>query len=207
MLSARRNRFFSFFLIGTAIGSAACRSSEEASAHAGLVVVNATKTGVVRRVLVREESEVTENTVLLEIAVPLNNPILINANRPPIENPARNQNKAIAEAERQLEQAAVETQRVELLVAANSAPQSQLDAARAQYQQAQERLDQLRRAPLPPINPNSPQSNNIPAANAPPTETLVAVRAPVAGNVRVISARIGQTVEAGEPVATISTAR
>ena len=212
MLSAQENRALSLLLTGILfISGAACHSSsEDADTPAGLVVVNATKTGTVKRVLVREDTEVTENTALIEIAVPSN--IIgstVNLNRQTAENPMPNQSKTTADAEQQLQRAAVELQRIEPLVASGGAPQAQLDAARAEYQKAQERLDQLRRnAQNPQPNPALLPSNSNFGQNAPPLEnTVVVVRAPVAGNVRVISARIGQTVKAGEPIATISTAR
>lgn len=208
MISARKNRRLFLLLTGIVfVSGAACSSSENADAPAGLVVVNATKTGTVKRVLVSENMDVTEKTALLEIAVPSNSASPIaNANRQTADNPALNQSKAIADAERQLQQAAVESQRVEPLVASNSAPQSQLDAARAQYQQAQERLDQLRRSPqIMQTNPATQPNNGNFGQSAPPSENIIAVRAPVAGNVRVINARAGQPVKAGEPIVTIST--
>ncbi len=209
MLSAKKNRALSFVLTGVLIVSgAACGSSgENADTPPGLVVVNASRTGTVKRVLVSEDTEVAENAVLIEIAVPTNNTNPpTNSNRPPVDNQMQNQGRAIADAEQQLQSAAVELQRIEPLVASDSAPQAQLDAARAVYQQAQERRDELRRsAQNPQINPVLPQSSINSEQNAP--ENIIAVRAPVAGNVRVLSTRIGQPVRAGEPIATISTAR
>lgn len=210
MLSAQKIRAFNLLLTGVMlISGAACRSSgEDANTPAGLVVVNAAKTGIVKRILVREDMEIAENAVLIELAVPSNDNIpAANINRPTADSPMQNQNKLIADAERELQRDSVELQRIEPLVASNSAPQAQLDAARAQYQQAQERLDQLRRAPPqnPQTNPGLQQNNGNFGQNTPSLENIFAVRAPVAGNVRVISARVGQSVKAGEPVATIST--
>jgi multidrug resistance efflux pump len=210
MISARNQCALSLLFTGIVIISgAACNSSGENATPAGLVVVNASRTGTVKRVLVKENMDVTVDTVLIEIAIPSNiNGPTANTNRPPVGSPLQNQGKAIADAEQQLQSAAVEVQRIEPLVASGGAPQSHLDAARAQYQQAQERVDGLRRdAQNPQPNPALQQSNNNRGQHAPPSENIVAVRAPVGGNVRVISVRIGQPVKAGETIATISTTR
>jgi biotin carboxyl carrier protein len=209
MLFVQRNRTLSLLLVGIAVfsGASCSTSSENAVAPDGLVVVNATKAGTVKRILVNEETDVKADTVLIEIAVPSVSTIpSANANRPQIQNETQNSGKAMSIAEDDLQRASVELQRIEPLVASNNAPQAHLDAARAQYQQAQERVDQLRRSaqnPLPSIALQ--QSNNIPAQSSQPAENIVAVRAPVAGNVRVISVRVGQQIKAQQPIATIST--
>lgn len=213
MNSAGKNHALRLLLTGVVfISGAACRSPENADALPGLVVVNATKTGTVKRVLVSENMDVAEKTVLLEIAVPLNNITpTANANRQTADNPALNQSKSIADAEQELQRAAVEMQRIEPLVASGGAPQAHLDAARAQYQQAQERLDELRRSISNPqimqTNPAMQPGDSNFGQSAPSSENIIAVRAPVRGNVRVISVRVGQQVKAGEPVAAILSTR
>jgi multidrug resistance efflux pump len=209
MRAAQKRLVPILLLTGIAIlAGASCRSASE-NAPAELVVVSATKAGTVKRVLVNENADVTENTVLIEIAILSNNTISnANANRQQPETPARNTRMEIASAEEDLQRASVELQRLEPLVASGSAPQSHLDAARAQYQQAQERLDRLRRnAQIAPSNPALPPASQTAGQNPAASENNFAVRAPVAGNVRVISVRAGQTVKAGQPIVTISTAR
>ena len=193
-------------IVVSLLGSAACRSAgENGNPPADLIVVNATRTGTVKRILVGEDTEVTENTVLLEIAVPSGASSANSDNRPPAQSQIPNQGRALADAEQELQRAAVELQRIEPLVMSNSAPQAQLDAARAQYQKAQERLDRVRSAAQAPPAAIAPQSGNeLPAQISPASsENIVAIRAPAAGNVRVISMQAGQVVKAGEPVATI----
>lgn len=209
MLFVQKNRALNLFLAGILIFSGASCGSSSENAHApdGLVVVNATKAGTIKRILINEETDVKENTVLLEIAVPSVNTIpSANANRPQPQNETQNPGKALSTAEDDLQRASVELQRIEPLVTSGNAPQSHLDAARAQYQQAQERVDQLRRtAQNPPPNIVMQQSNNVPAQSSQQAENIVAVRAPVAGNVRVISVRVGQQVKAQQPIMTILT--
>jgi multidrug resistance efflux pump len=184
---------------------AGCHSSANQNAATDLVVVKATRSGVVERVLVNEGTNVNEGATLIEIAVP-------------VESASTNQNSAeaqarvaisrtqrdISDAEAEVNRAAVEVQRVEPLVASGAAPQAQLDAARAQYQQAQERLQRVRESAA------QAESRAVVAAGSnspaqPPAQTIVAVSAPTSGNVRVISVRAGQRVTAGQAVATVST--
>ncbi|HEX8368267.1 MAG TPA: hypothetical protein VF604_06970 [Pyrinomonadaceae bacterium] len=203
----RFHRYFGLFLIFAAVFAAGACRSQTGGTPEGLVIINAPVTGKVRRVLVSEGANVQEKTSLIEITV------VSNVTRPAGDEnrqvpPARNTQGEIRVAEEDLQQASVELQRIEPLVASGNAPQAHLDAARAQYQQAQERLDQLRRQAqsLPP-NLTTRQENASQQTSDAAKENIVAVPAPVAGNVRVISVRIGQSVKAGEPVATISTTR
>ena len=212
MFKVQKNRVLSFLLAGiTVVFGAACGKNSSSGETAGLVVVNATGTGTVKRVLVRENTDVAENTGLIEIAVALNiTGQATNSDRPPVDRAAQSREKLIADAEQQLQRAAVELQRIEPLVASGGAPQSHLDAARAEFQQAQERSDELRRAtttaPNPPPDSALPGTGKNPAQNASsPAENVIVVRTPVSGNVRVISVRVNESVKAGEPIATIST--
>src|SRR5689334_12188990 len=184
-----------------------CHSSDNKNAATDLVVVKATRSGTVERVLVNEGTNVNEGATLIEIAVP-------------VEPPAANQNQAeeqaraaiirtqhdIGDAEAEVNRAAVEVQRVEPLVASGAAPQAQLDAARSQYQQAQERLQRVRASAA------QAQDRAVAAAGGtahaqPPAQLVVAVGAPASGNVRVISVRAGQRVTAGQAIATVSTSQ
>jgi multidrug efflux pump subunit AcrA (membrane-fusion protein) len=206
-MSDKRFHFVSYLLpviLAAAFASGACRS-EKSAAPENLVVVNAPASGKVSRIFVAEGTNVAEKASLIEIVAPV------------VAAPAGNQQREstggeniqseIKAAEERLQGASVELQRVEPLVVAGSAPQSHLDAARAEYQQAQERLDELRRrmreAPLQ--SSNTQAGNNIALQNGTAKVTIVA--APAAGNIRVISVRVGQSVKTGDPLATISASR
>lgn len=183
---------------------AACHSSSNGNAATDLIVVKTTASGTVQRVLVGEGANVSEGATLIEIAVPVGQP-------PANQNQAGEQARAavgraqrdLGDAEAEVNRAAVEVQRVEPLVASGAAPQAQLDAARAQYQQAQERLQRVRESAAQ-AQVGAVVAAGTPPAAAPATAT-VAVSAPASGNVRVISVRPGQRVTAGQVVATVST--
>ena len=185
--------------------TAGCHSSADKNTASDLVVVKATTSGTVRRVLVSEDANVQEGATLIEIAVPVA-PSSVNQNQAGEQARAavgRTQ-RDISDAEAEVNRAAIEVQRVEPLVAAGAAPQAQLDAARAQYQQAQERLQRVRDSAA------QAQARAVAAAGgntsaAAPAQTVVAVNAPASGNVRVISVRAGQRVTAGQVIATVST--
>jgi multidrug resistance efflux pump len=130
----------------------------------------------------------------------------------PKEDPvaqARNTYRAaegsIASAQADVQRAAVEVQRVTPLVAGGSAPQSQLDAARAQYQRAQERLDKLKTAGQEAQSGLVYQEGR--AGQAPsivPAGEIVTARATSDGTIRVLNANVGQQVTSGQPLATMS---
>lgn len=173
-------------------------------------MLNASAGGMVRRVFVGEGVTVREGAPIIEIELVSEGAGAANANDDGDEARRRavESQTIVRTDEREVERASIEVQRVESLVAQNAAPQAQLDAARALYQAAQERLQQTQRGgqSVPPETyaqtPNSPstQSEN-PAARA--NETVRATRA---GSVRVISVRVGQRVVAGQPVATMTAA-
>ena len=187
--------------------ASACHSSDNKNAASDLVVVKATRSGTVERVLVHEGANVNEGATLIEIAVPVE-PGVTNQNQAADQARAaisRTQ-RDISDAEAEVNRAAVEVQRVEPLVASGAAPQAQLDAARSQYQQAQERLQRAREsAAQAQDHAVAAAGSNVPAQ--PPAQTIVAVGATASGNVRVISVRAGQRVTAGQAIATVSTSQ
>ena len=200
----KRRAIFSLALIAFAV-CAACRSKTANEAAAGLVIVKAPVTGEVRRVLVSEGAAVNEGAAIMEIAVRPDAPIAAD-DRGDNQARARAQlgaaQKAIADAEAEANRAAVEVQRVEPLVRSGGAPQAQLDAARAVYQQAQERLARAREsAASAQIGASIPQQNRSAPADQ---ENIVAVRVAQSGTVRVLATRAGQRVAAGQTIATIS---
>src|SRR5438128_11474882 len=122
------------------IASGCHSSANKNMAATDLIVVKATRSGTVQRVLVNEGTNINEGATLIEIAVPVE-PSSMNQNQAGEQARAavsRTQ-RDISDAEAEVNRAAVEVQRVEPLVASGAAPQAQLDAARSQYQQAQER--------------------------------------------------------------------
>lgn len=188
--------------------AAACGSKTDGDA-AHLVVVTAPAAGEIRRVLVREGAPINVNATIVEIAPPTANqpaaPTAANSAAPPnAQNDAR---QTVQAAEKELTRAAIAVSRMESLVASNSAPQAQLDAARADFERAQKRLQQIRAAA------QSAQTaailrrgaDAVPAAAATPPEKIIPVPAPTNGILSVISVRAAQKVRAGEPIATIST--
>src|SRR4051812_44818275 len=116
---ARRSLGFLSLCVIVAAGTA-CRSSESGERPRGLVVVNATATGTVRRVLASEGAAVNENAVLLEIAAQPETPA---AQQPQADDSqARAQaanavaQKEIQAVEAEVQRAAVEVQRITPLV-------------------------------------------------------------------------------------------
>jgi multidrug resistance efflux pump len=208
----RRGVLLSSLLVCVSAGAACRREAEqEGRTPSGLVVINAPATGEVRRVLVVEGADVSEGATVVEIAV-----AEAPAGRGRAEDPVERARTAVrgargdvAAAEAEVARASVEVQRVEPLVAAGAAPQAQLDAARAQFQQAQERLTRLRETARSAQDYFVAQEGGAlaPAAPGPPPERLVPVRVPAAGEVRAISVRPGQRVTTGQPLATVSVAR
>jgi multidrug efflux pump subunit AcrA (membrane-fusion protein) len=199
---------FGLLLLTLTFG-AACRSSKtgtDGGTPPGLIVINAPVTGEVRRVLVSEGVTVSEGTPILEIAVRegVVTPNTADPRAKAIES-VRVASAEVTAAEDEVERASVEVQRVEPLVASGAAPQAQLDAARAQYQHAQERLQNLRsKQQNAQDNFVAQQGTDQPSARPAPSERIVPVRVPSAGNVRAISVRPGQHVTEGQPLATVS---
>jgi multidrug efflux pump subunit AcrA (membrane-fusion protein) len=187
----------------------ACRSSGSGEKPRGLVVVNATATGVVRRVLASEGAAINENAVVLEIAV---EPETRASQQPQTDDSQAQAQAASAMTQREIQadeaevqRAAVEVQRIQSLVASGAASQAQLDAARAQYQQAQEKLQRAKDAAQSAQRNLIAQQGRAQTQPSPkPSEKLIAVQAPSSGIVRVISVRAGQRVTTGQPIATIT---
>ena len=188
----------------------ACRSSgnNQAEASRGVFIVNAPAAGEVRRVLVREGMTLEEGTPVVEIAVPVEGR---NAPAPPTEDPQARAGRNIQTAQAEIEaaraevvRAEVEVQRLTPLAASGEVPQGQLDGARATYERAQQRFQQAQasaqnaRAGLVTARQ---QTRDV--APALPSEQMVTARATSAGTVSAVSARVGERVVAGQPLATL----
>lgn len=204
--AGRAHTFFILSLLAL-LPATACRSNDRGASPSGLVVVKAPATGHVRRVLASEGSSVNEGAVLVEIAVE-SNAGAERQDRGDDGSLARaaleTARREMSEAEAEVNRAAVEARRIEPLVQSGAAPQSQLDAARAQYQKAQERLDRLRDAARSAQNQIVSSEGRRLAAGTATTEKIVEVRVPVSGTIRVLRARAGQEIIAGQPLATVS---
>lgn len=194
------------------VASAACKSSDTSSSDAGgIIVVNAPAAGEVRRVLVREGVTVNEGAAIVEIAVPMETPAPAPTQGESAESrAARSYKSADAEIEAARSEAVrheAEVQRLTPLVASGEASQGQLDGERALYERAQQRLQRAqsaKRSAESGLLSARQSSQNQPSTVAPaPQEQIVAARATSAGIVSVISARVGQRVTVGQPLATL----
>ena len=164
------------------------------------VVITAPAAGVVRRVLVSEGAAVDKDSAIIEIAVESEQPI---ASQP--SNPKAEQTRALraaqtdlASAEGEANRTAGELRRIEPLVKRGLASQSELDKARAQSQDAQERLGVARNRAKA-----AEEILNQPPATTTSNEAVIAVRVPAAGTVRTVSVQAGQAVKLGQPLATL----
>jgi len=210
---ARRFRVALYvFVLAATAALAACAGGGD-GAH-GVVIVNAPVAGEVRRVLVREGMVVGAGTPLIEIAVRTE---AQNAPQAKGEDPLARAGKTIGAAQAAIEaaraeavRAEVEVQRLAPLVASGSASQAQLDGARAEYERAQRRLQEAQSAAA---NAQSGlvaarrQPQNTATAPAAPAERIVVAEATSAGTIGVVSARVGERVAAGQPLATLRAAQ
>jgi multidrug resistance efflux pump len=183
------------------------RQPSTADEGSGVIVVNSPASGVVRRVLVREGARVGAGDPVVEIALPSDEPEA----RPTAEDPRRRAAAGYTAAQGQIEaarsevvRAQVEVQRLGPLVAAGQASQGELDGAQAIYQRAQQRLQEAETAARRAEGElTSARSRPPAAAEQPRPERIVTARASSAGTVTAVSAREGQSVEAGRPLATL----
>ncbi|HEU4596577.1 MAG TPA: hypothetical protein VFS10_15680 [Pyrinomonadaceae bacterium] len=201
------------FALGALLVSFACQSNavrDEPEAR-GVVVVNAPAAGEVRRVLVREGVEVGEGDPVVEIVVRAAAPA--STPPPPGEDPVARAGRNIGAAQGEVEAARAEVVRTEVevgrltpLVASGEATQGQLDGARADYERAQQRFQRAQSAAQSAqsgLVVARQQSRNSSFPSFAPTEQIVVARATSAGVVSAVSARVGQTVQAGQPLATL----
>jgi multidrug resistance efflux pump len=191
--------------------AAGCHSrSAREDATAGVIVVNAPASGEVRRVLVSEGAHVAAGAAIIEIAVREEQPVS-SAQAQPTEDPQARAARNVAAARSEIETARAEVVRTQVevdrltpLVASGQATQGELDGARAQYYQAQQRLQHAQDAA------QGAQSGLIASrqqtATAPQvvsSERTVAAVATSAGVVSVINTRAGDRVALGQPLATL----
>jgi multidrug resistance efflux pump len=194
------------------VASSACRSAGSGSQPdtRGIIIVNAPAAGEVRRVLVREGMSVSEGTPIVEIAV------LTAAKQTPqaqAEDPVARAGRNIKTAESAIEAARaevvrteVEVQRLTPLVASGGASSAELEGARALYDRAQQRFQQVqasaKNAQADLVAARQPSRDSTTAAPS-TSEQLVTARASSAGTVTVINTRVGDRVTSGQPLATL----
>lgn len=196
-------------LIGLVFLPACSRGGEPAH---GIVIVSAPAAGEIRRVLVREGMEVVEGQSIAEIV------IYSPAQPGPTKGPDQKQagaaiNVQSAQAEIEVARAEVvrhevEVQRLTPLVASGQASQGDLDAERALYERAQQRLQKAKTAAQQAqtgLVTARQQSVNSPTAAPSLAEQIVVVRASATGTVSALNTRIGERVISGQPLATIRT--
>jgi multidrug resistance efflux pump len=166
------------------------------------IVINSPASGVVRRVLVDEGGSVEKDAAIIEIAVQpgqaraslAGNAGNTNSNQ---ALAARSAETNLASAEVEANRTATELRRIEPLVKRGLASKVELDKARAQSLDAQERLRLARE------KANSAEANRNQPPSIPPSEEIVTVRAPAAGTVRAFNIRAGEQVMTGQPIATL----
>ncbi len=192
--------------------SSACQSSavKDEAASVGVVVVNAPSAGEVRRVLVREGMQVSEGDPVVEIVVRTAAPA---PSQPQAEDPVARAGRNIGAAQGEVEAARAEVVRTEVevsrltpMVASGEATQGQLDGARADYERAQQRFQRAQSAAQGAqsglvVARQQQSQNSFPAATT--VEQIVVARATSAGTVSAVNARVGESVRAGQPLATL----
>ncbi|OLE53317.1 MAG: hypothetical protein AUG51_13655 [Acidobacteria bacterium 13_1_20CM_3_53_8] len=187
-----------------------CRSTAGDNSG-GVIVVNSPATGEVKRILVVEGTKVDAGTPIIEIAVQNETPTVTPSLGESAESRASRtlvaSNAEIEAARAEVVRHEAEVQRLTPLVASGEASQAQLDGERALYDRAQQRLQKAqaaaREAESGLIAARQPGVNQQTSAVATPTVQIVNATATSAGTVSVISARVGQRVTMGQPLATI----
>jgi multidrug efflux pump subunit AcrA (membrane-fusion protein) len=210
-VSVSKSTLFFMLLLSLLTATACSRTTDDGNANDGnLIVVNAPATGVVKRILVAEGVRVNAGTPIVEITTQAGVPTV---GQKPVESAegqaVRNYKTADAEIEAARAEAVrheAEVARLTPLVASGEASQGQLDGERGLYEQAQRRLQQAQEAKriaegglIAARQPGQVQGNNSPAIQ----ETVVPAIATSAGIVSVIGVRVGERVEAGQPLATL----
>ena len=198
------------FLIGSIVFGAACDSklTDNGNAPAGLIVVKSPADGFITKVLVNEGASVGKDAGIVEIETEgemQNAPIDEKTDKSGGVN-LQTTEVEVKNAEERVERASVEVERVQSLVAANSVPQAQLDAARADFQRAQEFLQNVREKKKnqeTALLVKKSRGETV-KSEKPADEKIVTARVSVGGILKVLNARVGQRVKTGQPLATVS---
>lgn len=191
--------------------------------EAGLIIVSAREAGEVRRVLATEGTQVAKGTPLVEISVrdtaAAGGGEAGASVKPTGQSPVARAGAAVQSASQEIEAARAEVVRTETevarltpLVSGGQASAGELDGARANYERAQQRLQQAQRsgqgaqeALIAARQPGAQNGGQTAGGVQPPEpfERSITVTATEAGKLTVLQARVGQRVTAGQPIATI----
>ena len=190
----------------------ACRSAqnENGASEANIIVINAPATGQVSRILAAEGVHVDKHTPIIEIVVQRMD---VAATPKPGESAEaqaiRNYKAADAEIEAARAEAVrhgAEVDRLTPLVASGEISQGQLDGERALFESAQRRLQQAQDAKknaegglIAARQPGLNRGNPSPESSG----NIVSAVSTSAGTVAIISARVGDEVKVGQPLATV----
>ena len=197
------------------VAVASCGSSGTSDNQSyGVVVVNAPAAGVVRRVLVSEGAQINAGTPIVEISIQEELPVVTPSPGESAEAQAARRVTAsgaeIDAARAEVVKHQAEVLRLTPLVASGEASQAQLDGEQALYDRAQQRLQKAQEAEKQAetglLAARQPGAQTGTAQQPPaPREKIVVASATSAGTVSVISARVGDRVTSGQPLATLRT--
>lgn len=220
--SRRSSKFaalYALLAMPALVAVASCGSSRTSDGNQsyGVVVINAPAAGVVRRVLVNEGTQINAGAPIVEIAIEEQLPAA--AAPSPGESAealaarrVRASGAEIDAARTEVVQHEAEVSRLTPLVASGEASQAQLDGERALYERAQQRLQKAQEAEkqaqtglLAARQPGVQRGAAAAQPPAAPRERIVIASATSAGTVSVVSARVGDRVTSGQPLATLRT--
>jgi multidrug efflux pump subunit AcrA (membrane-fusion protein) len=209
-----RRALYAFALVALAV-SHGCQSRavRDETQERGIIIINAPAAGEVRRVLVREGMVIDKGTPIVEIIVRTEAQSLPQVKgEDPQARAGRNLQASqvgIEAARAEVVRTEVEVQRLTPLVASGDAPQSQLDGARADYERAQQnfrRAQDAARDAQAGLVAARQQSMNSAQTVVTPSEQIVTADATSSGTVSVVSAKVGERVSMGQPLATLRAA-
>ena len=161
------------------------------------LTVNAPVDGIVRRVIVDPDAAVDKDGAIIEIAVQP-------AYATPDASKVRVEEARVAHARADLAAAAGEMNRIvaelppiERLARRGLASQAELDKARSQAMDAQERVR------VASEKAKNAETRRDQASSPAAAEQIIVVRAPAAGTVQAVNVHAGQVVVTGQPLVTL----
>ena len=206
LLLSRHTGQLTFAVFALVACQACSRGGNDAN---GIVVVNAPAAGEISRVLAREGMEVVAGQPIAEIAVYSAAPSAPTTERDKQQSRAginvQGAQAEIEAARTEVVRHEVEVQRLSSLVASGQASQGDLDAERALYERAQQRLQTAKSAAQQAESGLIAARQQAPNSSTPtpnPVEQVV-VRTSAGGTVTALNTRIGERVVEGQPLATI----
>jgi multidrug resistance efflux pump len=204
-------RAISWIILLLITGTACHSVKDNNETESNIIVINAPANGRVKRIVTPEGVHVSQGTPVIEIAVRSNAAATTTNPAESREAQAIRDYKA-ADAEIEAARAEAvrhggEVERLTPLVASGEASQGQLDGERALYENAQRRLQQAQEAKRNAegglLAARQPGLNRGNLVSPGPGEQVVSALATSAGTVAIISARVGDEVKVGQPLATV----